>query len=201
VIAAAEEAGFIGVALLLYAASIGTFLHTGLKLPYFTWFGPRKEMTAAPLPRGMYAGMGAAAVLSIAVGIFYESFYSLLPYAIDFHPYSGYKLIHTAEYLTFTALAFFVFLDPLRPKATVSVDTDWVYRKGGGAAGRLVLSPLVAAFSAADSAVGAVVAKAGNLAESGGSRVEWEKGIPIGVALAGALIVFGALVVFAWWAG
>ncbi len=201
VIAAAEEAGFIGVALLLYAASIGTFLHTGLKLPYFTWFGPRKEMAAAPLPWGMYAGMGVAAALCIAVGVFYESFYALLPYAIDFHPYSGYKLIHTAEYLTFTAIAFFAFLGPLKPKATFSLDSDWVYRKGGGVSGRLVLSPLVSAFAAADSVVGAITAKAGRLADSGAARVEWEKGVPIGVALAGALIVFGGLVVYGWWAG
>lgn len=201
VIAAAEEAGFVGVALLLYAASIGTFLHTGLKLPYFTWFGPRKEMAAAPVPWGMYAGMGVAAVLCFAVGIFYERFYALLPYAIEFHPYSGYKLIHTAEYLTFTALAFFVFLGPLKPTATISVDTDWIYRKGGGAAGRLVLTPLVSVFSAADWVVGSVVSQAGRFADSGTARVEWEKGIPIGVALAGALIVFGGMVVIGWWAG
>jgi multicomponent Na+:H+ antiporter subunit D len=201
VIAAAEEAGLIGVALLLYAASIGTFLHTGLKLPYFTWFGPRREMAVSPVPKGMYAGMGVAAVLCVAIGVFHEPFYALLPYAIEFEPYTSYKLVHTAEYLTFTALAFFVFLGPLEPTATVSVDTDWMYRKAGPIAGRLVLSPLVAMFSAADAAVRGLVLAASGLASLGGSRVEWEKGIPIGAALAGALIVFGGLVILGLWQG
>ena len=40
IITAAGDEGHGIAELLLTLASVGTFLHTGLKLPYFTFFGP-----------------------------------------------------------------------------------------------------------------------------------------------------------------
>ena len=54
VIYAAEKEHIYWAVALLYLASVGTFLHTGLKLPYFTWFGPRRDdIHVGPVPRGM----------------------------------------------------------------------------------------------------------------------------------------------------
>ena len=192
VIEAAEQANLIWVALLLYAASIGTFLHTGLKLPYFTWFGPRQEMPVRPIPAGMYAGMGLAAALCIGIGVYHYPFYEMLPYPIDFQPYTSYKLIHTAEYLTFTALAFWLFLDPLKPTPTTSIDTDWFYRKAGPPAETLLLAPIGAVFDAGHRLVGGVVDLAAGLVQSMEDR-GWERGVPMGIAVTGALITFGVL--------
>ena len=50
IVSAAAEAHLPVVELLLTLASVGTFLHTGLKLPYFTFFGPKKDLELRPLP-------------------------------------------------------------------------------------------------------------------------------------------------------
>ncbi len=199
VIEAAEQSGLIWAALLLYAASIGTFLHTGLKLPYFTWFGPRREMPIRPVPANMYAGMGLAAALSIGIGVYHYPFYELLPYAIDFQPYTSYKLVHTAEYLAFTALAFWLFLDPLKPTATVSIDTDWFYRAAGKPARRWVLDPIGAAFDLGAAAAAGIAARAAVLPSD--LVGAWEKRVPIGVAVMGAVMALAALALWGWAAG
>lgn len=193
VIEAAEEAGWIWVALLLYAASIGTFLHTGLKLPYFTWFGPKKDIPVRPIPPNMYAGMGLAALLCIAIGVYHYPFYEMLPYPIEFQPYTSYKLIHTAEYLVFTALAFWLFLEPLRPIPTTSIDTDWFYRKARRPAEAWILAPIFSLFQGGANVTNAAVGFAKDLPGMFGGR--WEKEIPIGIAVMGLLVGFGALVV------
>ncbi len=196
VIEAAEGVNLIWVALLLYAASIGTFLHTGLKLPYFTWFGPRREMPVRPIPAGMYVGMGLAAMVCIGVGVYHYPFYAMLPYPIDFQPYTSYKLIHTAEYLTFAALAFWLFLEALKPKAAISIDTDWIYRKAARPADAMILTPIVAVFEAGARLRDAIVAYATRFVMQPGISGNWEREVPIGVAAAGVFVTF--LVLLAW---
>jgi multicomponent Na+:H+ antiporter subunit D len=197
VIEAAEEASLIWVVLLLYAASIGTFLHTGMKLPYFTWFGPKKEMAVRPIPKGMYAGMGLAAALCIGIGVYHYPFYAMLPYAIEFQPYTSYKLIHTAEYLTFTALAFWLFVNPLKPTATTSIDTDWFYRKARRPAELLVVSPIAAVFANGAKLMNMAVAMGARIvAPSSDVSGAWERGVPIGIAVTGVLFTFGALLLW-----
>lgn len=196
VIEAAEQVNLIWVALLLYAASVGTFLHTGLKLPYFTWFGPKRDMPVRAIPAGMYAGMGLAAAVCIGVGVYHYPFYAMLPYAIDFQPYTSYKLIHTVEYLTFTALAFWLFREALKPTATISIDTDWIYRKGARPADAIVLTPLVAVFEAAARLRDTVVTAATRLVMQPGISGNWEREVPVGVAAAGVILTFLFLLVW-----
>ncbi|HSW29174.1 MAG TPA: Na(+)/H(+) antiporter subunit D, partial [Longimicrobiales bacterium] len=52
-VTAAELLRRENVVLLLQLASLGTFLHTGLKLPYFTWWGPARSYEPAPVPWNM----------------------------------------------------------------------------------------------------------------------------------------------------
>ena len=56
--------------------------------------------------------------------------YALLPYPVDYEPYTGAHITTSLGILMFTALGFFVFLKSLDPERTISLDTDWVYRKG-----------------------------------------------------------------------
>ncbi|MBY4609468.1 Na(+)/H(+) antiporter subunit D [Rhizobium sp. 9T] len=131
VIAAAGQDHRALVVLALTMASSGTFLHTGLKLPYYMFFGTDRKLEAREPPRNMLVAMGMAAVLCIAIGVFPQPLYALLPYPVDFEPYTGLHVTESLGVLMFTAFGFVLFLRALDPANTISIDTDWFYRKGG----------------------------------------------------------------------
>ena len=117
------------VELLLTLASIGTFLHTGLKLPYFTFFGPKKDIEVRPVPWNMLAGMGLGALLCTAYGIMPGLLYRLLPGGSNYHPFTLDHVVSSVQLLTGTAIAFWMLLEKLGGEATISLDTDWFYRR------------------------------------------------------------------------
>jgi multicomponent Na+:H+ antiporter subunit D len=131
VISAADDAGLTWAYLLLTVASVGTFLHTGLKLPYFTWLGPQRNITPGPVPGNMYMAMGIAAFLCFFLGVLPGTLYRLLPFVADFHPYTAAHLMESVQILSFTGIAFYFFIPKLGGEPTISLDTDWFYRKGG----------------------------------------------------------------------
>jgi len=118
------------VALLLTMASAGTFLHTGLKLPYYMFFGKDSGIEAKEPPLNMLIAMGMAAFLCIGIGVLPGPLYQLLPYPVHFDPYTGEHVTSALGILLFTGLGFFMLLKKLDPEPTISIDTDWVYRKG-----------------------------------------------------------------------
>lgn len=135
IVAAGFEEHRLAAAFLLMLASAGTFLHTGLKVPYFIWFGRRNcsaetwEKAAEP-PWNMQAAMAVAAVLCIGIGCYTPYLYGQLPHPVEYHPYTSYHVSETLQVLLFTALGFFLLLRKLEPTPTVSLDLDWFYRKG-----------------------------------------------------------------------
>ncbi len=155
VIAAGFEEHIYWVGFLLTMASAGTFLHTGLKVPYYIWFGKNncsKETweKAADPPLNMRIGMGMAAFLCIFIGCYTPYLYKMLPYpevAAEFHPYTAYHILETMQILMFTALGFFLLLDKLTPEPTISIDMDWFYRMGGRAFFWLARKPIQTADS------------------------------------------------------
>ncbi len=130
VIAGAAEDHFQYVALLLTMAGAGTFLHTGLKLPYYMFFGKDSGIRAKEPPLNMLIAMGLGAALCIGIGVFPGPLYHLLPYPVDYHPYAPAHVTGELGLLLFTGLGFFLLLKKLDPEPTISVDTDWFYRKG-----------------------------------------------------------------------
>lgn len=145
------QAGFedhkLWVGFLLLLASAGTFLHTGLKVPYFIWFGKNhcSEETwerAAEPPWNMIAAMALTAFLCIFIGCYTPYLYRMLPYPVDFVPYTSYHVMETLQILLFTALGFFLLLKKLEPEAKISLDLDWPYRVGGRAFLWLARKPL-----------------------------------------------------------
>ena len=102
-----EHKLWVGFGLLL--ASAGTFLHTGLKVPYFIWFGknkPKPEVwnRAAEPPANMNVAMAIASFLCIFIGCYPVWLYKLLPYpeeAMKYLPqvYSGYHVSETLQIL------------------------------------------------------------------------------------------------------
>ena len=129
VVSAAGESHRAGVFLALTLASAGTFLHTGLKLPYYMFFGRDRGLVAREPPSNMLVAMGLAAAACIAIGVFPGLLYAQLPFHVEYAPYSVRHVLSTLGVLGFTALGFFALLSHLDPEPTVSLDTDWFYRR------------------------------------------------------------------------
>lgn len=134
VVSAAGEAHLSGVFLLLTLASSGTFLHTGLKLPYYMFFGRDRGLRAQEPPSNMLIAMGLAAAACAAIGILPNVLYVLLPYAAEYAPYTARHVTSTLGLLGFTGLGFYLLLRHLDPEPVISLDTDWFYRRGLAAA-------------------------------------------------------------------
>ena len=133
VVSAAGESHRAAIYLLLTLASSGTFLHTGLKLPYYMFFGKDRGLRASEPPRNMLVAMGLAAAACIVIGVAPVALYSRLPFRVDYIPYTVRHVTATLGLLGFTALGFFVLLKQLDPEPVISLDTDWFYRRGGAA--------------------------------------------------------------------
>jgi multicomponent Na+:H+ antiporter subunit D len=141
IVAAGFEEHKLWVGFLLMLASVGTFLHTGLKVPYFIWFGKNKPKPetwdrAAEPPWNMNTAMAVTSVLCIFIGCYTPYLYQMLPYpdlAAEYHPYTAYHVSETLQILLFTAVGFFLLLQKLVPEPVISLDCDWFYRMGGRA--------------------------------------------------------------------
>jgi len=142
VISAAGEVHRPVIFLMLTLASAGTFLHTGLKLPYYMFFGKDSGQRGQEPPRNMLVAMGLAAVACVLIGVFPGLLYQRLPNPVDFVPYTLQHVTSTLGMLGFTALGFFLLLKHLDPEPTISLDTDWFYRRGSAGLVTLVRGPL-----------------------------------------------------------
>jgi len=146
VVSAAGETHRAGVFLMLTLASAGTFLHTGLKLPYYMFFGkesdrPQDRRGKEP-PANMLVAMALAAVACILIGVFPGLLYRHLPNPVDYVPYTLQHVTGTVGLLGFTALGFFLLLKHLDPAPTISLDTDWFYRRGAAVFVKWIQTPL-----------------------------------------------------------
>src|SRR5512141_3120936 len=98
IVTAGFEQHKLWVGFLLLLASAGTFLHTGLKVPYFIWFGKNKPKAevwnrAAEPPANMIVAMVVASALCIFIGCYTPYLYQMLPFpeeAMAYHPYNPY---------------------------------------------------------------------------------------------------------------
>lgn len=126
---AVGEAHLEAVILLLLLATVGTFLHTGLKLPYFTWFDTQKsEMTVKPLPKNMLFAMGIGAFFCILFGVYPALIYNNLPYPVDTQPFTVYNLVEMTQIMVFTFIGFWLLRKKLKGVPKIALDTDWFYR-------------------------------------------------------------------------
>lgn len=129
VVEAAAVDGLAWVWLLLSLASAGTFLHTGLKLPYFTFLSKDVGLRPKEAPWNMLLAMGIAAFFCLFIGIYPAWLYSFMPFPVEYNAYSAGHLFWELQLLLFTGLGFFLLVKYLGGERKLSVDTDWVYRK------------------------------------------------------------------------
>ncbi|HID02821.1 MAG TPA: Na(+)/H(+) antiporter subunit D [Desulfobacterales bacterium] len=135
IVAGAWQDHLMWAALLLTLASAGTFLHTGLKVPYFIWFNRAEPLFDPPkkeAPWNMLAAMAIASYFCIMLGCNPGFLYSMLPYPVDYHPYTAAHVMESYQILLFTMFGFFLLLGKLKPKPLLGLDLDWFYRRGSG---------------------------------------------------------------------
>jgi multicomponent Na+:H+ antiporter subunit D len=116
---------------LLAAASAGVFLHAGIKFPWFVFFQKDSGLRPSEPPWNMRAAMILFAALCIGIGVFPAPLYAMLPYPVDFVPYTGSHVVFYLQLLLFSGLAFFLMLGWLKRTMTITLDTDWFYRRLG----------------------------------------------------------------------
>jgi multicomponent Na+:H+ antiporter subunit D len=134
-----EAAGTQGLALVWYllaAASAGVFLHAGIKFPWFVFFQKDSKLRPPDPPWNMRAAMVLFAFLCIAIGVLPDLLYALLPYKVQYVPYTASHVVFYLQLLLFSGLAFFLMLSWLQRTLTITLDIDWLYRKLGFVASR-----------------------------------------------------------------
>ncbi len=204
--AALKEHYEIAWAMLLFA-SAGVLEHSGIKIPYFTFFGHDSGRRPQEAPWNMLLAMGAAAGLCIYLALplpagwgGMQALYALLPFTVDYAAYTVDHVLTQMQLLVAAAFAFALLMrlrlyPPERP--AVILDFDWVYRRFA-----LGLTQWGAAMSAHLSAHGA--AAAGRAARSVGSRLfaalspagALNRAVPSGyLAVATAIVLGVALIV------
>jgi multicomponent Na+:H+ antiporter subunit D len=127
--AAAASQGLMLVWFLLLAASAGVFLHAGIKFPWFVFFQKDSGQRPPEPPINMRLSMWVFSFLCIAIGLFPQPLYQLLPFPVDYQPYSVSHLVTQIQLLLFAGFAFFVLLPMMRRTLTISLDFDWFYRR------------------------------------------------------------------------
>ncbi|HPL41634.1 MAG TPA: Na(+)/H(+) antiporter subunit D [Syntrophorhabdaceae bacterium] len=131
IVASAHEKGRLMLLTFMNLAGIGTFLSVGLKVTYFAFFGKEAPIKAKEPPKNMLWAMGLTSALCFIIGIYPDSLYVLLPYPVEYHPYTLMHLSEMLQILSFTGLVFFLLVKKLAPEDKLNLDLDIFYRMGG----------------------------------------------------------------------
>ena len=76
----------------------------------------------------MRLAMIFCAFLCIAIGIWPAPLYAILPFTVDYVPYTPAHVVGMLQLLLFSGLAFFIMLPYLKRTLTITLDWDWCYR-------------------------------------------------------------------------
>jgi multicomponent Na+:H+ antiporter subunit D len=134
ILSAAAHEGHFWVWLVLLFASAGVFHHSGIKIPFFAFFAHDSGKRPAEAPLNMLIAMGLASIMCIGIGVWPSALYAILPFEVDYIPYTDSHVLSQVQLLFFSALAFTVLmrtgLYPPELRST-NLDTDWLYRRVG----------------------------------------------------------------------
>lgn len=152
---AVGKEGYFVVWLMLLFASAGVLEHSGIKIPYFTFFSHDSGIRVKEAPFNMLLAMGIAAFICIAIGLptiggfGYGWLYNMLPCTMTapadvcsisgkeisvYKPYTIEHILTQMQLLMLAILAFMLLkrfgLYPPEKPGTI-LDTDWLLRKPG----------------------------------------------------------------------
>jgi len=134
IITAAGDEHYVLVWLIFQFATAGIFHHAGIgKVLYFMFFGKDSGLRPKEAPVNMLVAMGISAFLCIYLAINYELLYSLLPFGVEYIPYTVSHVIVQLQYLVFSIFAFYILIKTGIFPAVIKaehLDADWFYRKG-----------------------------------------------------------------------
>ena len=150
-IGSAAYEGYFWVWMALIFASAGVLEHSGIKIPYFAFFGHDRGFKVNEAPLSMLIAMGIAAGLCVAIGIAPQMLYSLLPYEVTYEVWDAGHVLGELQLLLFAVLAFaFLMVRGLYPPEIDStvLNTDWLFRKAAPALWRMMASPFMRLWNA-----------------------------------------------------
>lgn len=132
ILAAMIHEGYEYLWLALLFASAGVLHHAGIKVPFYAFFAHDSGIRTREAPVNMLIAMGIAAMLCILIGSQPQLLYAILPWPVEYWPYSTTHVLSQLQLLLFAALAFvWMTKQGIHPEEVPSVylDADWVYRK------------------------------------------------------------------------
>ena len=200
------DASLFVVWLMLLFASAGVLEHSGIKIPYFAFFGHDSGKRPQEAPFNMLLAMGVAATLCILIGVAPGWLYQFLPYQdsamanLETELWTPVHVIQQFQLLVFAALAFMLLQwRKYYPgeQAGLILDVEWIWRRGAPDAWAAVAKP----FRRAGRALGSLVADAGTAIRATGRQVfasdGWVAGkVPASASAIWSLAILGlALVV------
>ena len=162
VMASAAYEGHTAVFLCLLFASAGVFHHAGIKIPYFAFFAHDSGIRASEPPFNMLAAMAIAAAICVFNGAYPWALYSLLPWPVEYEPYTATHVVTQLQLLFFSALAFaLLMISGIYPPELrlVNLDADWLLRRPGAGLARRAGAAAMAAWGGSLAAARAALAE------------------------------------------
>ncbi|HKK03226.1 MAG TPA: Na(+)/H(+) antiporter subunit D [Gammaproteobacteria bacterium] len=193
---AAAESHLTLVWFLLTAASAGVFLHAGIKFPWYVFFQKDSGLRPRDPPWNMQAAMVLLSVICIGLGMFPQLLYALLPYPVDYEPYTAAHVVTQLQLLLFAGLAFFVMLPMMKRTLTISLDLDWFWRVGFVAAFEKLEAGLNAARRGLGLAAAAVIRRvSAELMRHHGAQGVLARAWPVGSMLLWVAVLLAGLMI------
>lgn len=186
--------------LVLVFASAGVLDHSGIKIPFFSFFAHDSGKRCEEAPTNMLWAMGITAVLCIGLGVYPIPLYSILPFAVDFTPYDVTHVVTQMQLLLFSAMAFaLLFRSGIYPPEirSLNLDTDWLYRKLGHHMVKTVCETISSIDSKLRTSIKAIVLKLINgLFRTHGPESVLARTSPTSNMVVWVTVLLGALLLF-----
>ena len=112
---------------LLAAGTAGVFLHAGIKFPWFVFFQKDSGLRPPDPPLNMRLAMVLFSILCIGLGVWPQPLYALLPYPVEYAPYTVPHVVNILQLLLFSGLPFFTMLPLIRRTLPITLDFACFY--------------------------------------------------------------------------
>jgi len=132
ILQAASEQHLLWPWLLLSICSAAVVFNAGVRFPWLTFFQPQQSAAVEKgcdpgLPGKIALGFGAG--MCLALGVFPQQLYALLPFGGNYHPYSLGHVVEQLQLLLPAVLLFFATLPLFSLRPQRQLDFDWLLRK------------------------------------------------------------------------
>ncbi len=197
IMSALIEDGHLWIWPAMLFASAGVVEHAGIKIPFFAFFAHDSGIRTREPPRNMLAAMGVAAAACILIGVRPGLLYDVLPFPVDYQPYTWGHVLTQLQLLAFAIGAVAAFHLWKRYPAeipSVNLDADWSYRR----AAPWLVRRVGGAVASADAAFRQVVTGGVRSALRGAFRIHGPWGVLARSWPAGSMVLWVAIVLAAF---